>query len=312
MTVIKNIKSNIETKNNGINEDIKLFIKYLSVEKQLSPNTIENYHRDLKAFFVFCDDQKIRKVTKIDESAIRQFISLKHRKGIGGKTLQRNLSSLRSFFNYLLKEKKVQNNPAIGISAPKTPRKLPKTLDAEQVNFLLAIKDNDPLAIRDKAIMELLYSSGFRISELANLDINTIDFKNGSVTVTGKGNKTRILPVGKFAIKATKDWLKVRNSWADPDIPALFINKQGKRLQIRSIQKRLSHWGIRQNLDESLHPHKLRHSFASHMLESSGDLRTVQELLGHADISTTQIYTHLDFQHLAKVYDKAHPRAKKK
>ena len=288
------------------------FINFITTERQLSINTIENYQRDLKKFSRYCLEQKIQDINFVDNHVIRQFIAQLHRQGIGGKTIQRNLSSLRSFFNYLLKEKKAHHNPALGISAPKSARKLPKTLDTEQVNFLLSFKDKDPLAIRDKAIMELLYSSGFRISELASLDINTIDFKNGSVSVTGKGNKTRLLPVGKMAIEATQNWLRIRQDWASTDELALFINKQGKRLQIRSIQKRLTQWGVRQQLDDSLHPHKLRHSFASHMLESSGDLRAVQELLGHSDISTTQIYTHLDFQHLAKVYDKAHPRSKKK
>ena len=297
---------------NSFNDLIASFLKFLTIERQLSTNTIINYQRDLKKFSRYCLEQNLDDINAVDSHAVRQFIAQLHRKGIGGKTIQRNLSSLRSFFNYLLKEKKAQHNPALGISAPKSARKLPKTLDTEQVNFLLSFKDKDPLSIRDKAIMELLYSSGFRISELANLNINTIDFKNGSVSVTGKGNKTRLLPVGKMAIKATQDWIRIRQDWANADEPALFINKQGKRLQIRSIQKRLTQWGVRQQLDDSLHPHKLRHSFASHLLESSGDLRTVQELLGHSDISTTQIYTHLDFQHLAKVYDKAHPRSKKK
>lgn len=297
---------------NDIDQEISLFVKFITIEKQLSPNTTKNYQRDLNKFSCYCLDHDIKKLDQIDDHTIRQYIGQRHRHGIGGKTLQRNLSSLRSFFNYLLKEKKVCRNPVLSISAPKSPRKLPKTLDTEQVNFLLSIKDQDPLAIRDKAIMELLYSSGFRISELVNLNISTIDFTDASVSVTGKGNKIRRLPVGKIAIEATKAWLKIRSAWGNTDEPALFINKQGKRLQIRSIQKRLAQWGIRQQLDDSLHPHKLRHSFASHLLESSGDLRTVQELLGHTDISTTQIYTHLDFQHLAKVYDKAHPRAKKK
>ena len=296
----------------SFNDLISSFINYLTFERQLSTNTIENYQRDLKKFSRYCFEQHLDNINAVDSHTVRQFIAQLHRRGIGGKTIQRNLSSLRSFFNYLLKEKKARHNPALGISAPKSARKLPKTLDTEQVNFLLSFKNKDPLAIRDKAIMELLYSSGFRISELASLNINTIDFKNGSVSVTGKGNKTRLLPVGKMAIKATQDWLHIRQDWANADEPALFINKQGKRLQIRSIQKRLTQWGVRQQLDDSLHPHKLRHSFASHLLESSGDLRTVQELLGHSDISTTQIYTHLDFQHLAKVYDKTHPRSKKK
>ena len=311
----KNHENNAKSNANGvgsINEMIGSFIEFLTIERQLSINTIENYQRDLNKFSRYCLEKKIQDLKFVDSHTVRQFIAQLHRQGLGGKTIQRNLSSLRSFFKYLIKEKKAHHNPALGISAPKSARKLPKTMDTEQVNFLLSFKDNDPLAIRDKAIMELLYSSGFRISELASLNNNTIDYKNGSVSVTGKGNKTRLLPIGKMAIKATQDWLRIRQDWANADEPALFINKQGKRLQIRSIQKRLTHWGIRQQLDASLHPHKLRHSFASHLLESSGDLRTVQELLGHSDISTTQIYTHLDFQHLAKVYDKAHPRSKKK
>lgn len=303
--------SNTQAKNK-IDKEIIAFIDFITIEKNFSHHTIDNYQRDLKKFSIYCLAQGIAQIGAVDHHAIRDYISQRHRQGIGGKTLQRNLSSLRSFFNYLLKTKQVNHNPVLGVNAPKSSRALPKTLDTEQVNFLLAIKDQDPLAIRDKAIMELLYSSGFRISELVSLNTNSIDFRERSVSVIGKGNKTRKLPIGRIALDATQDWLKIRNTWANSDEPALFINKQGKRLQIRSIQKRLAQWGIRQQLDDSLHPHKLRHSFASHLLESSGDLRAVQELLGHADISTTQIYTHLDFQHLAKVYDKAHPRAKKK
>lgn len=243
---------------------------------------------------------------------MRNWVAGLHRQGIGGKTLQRKLSSLRSFYQFLIRNHQLKNNPAVDIRAPKSARTLPDTLDVDSLSQLLDIPPDSILAIRDKAIMELFYSSGLRLSELTNLDLDSIDLTENSLRALGKGNKTRVLPIGRKASDAIRMWLGKRDILAKIDEQALFVSNRGKRISQRSIQQRLNFWRKKQGLEQHLHPHKLRHSFASHILESSGDLRAVQELLGHADIGTTQIYTHLDFQHLAKVYDKAHPRARKK
>jgi integrase/recombinase XerC len=239
-------------------------------------------------------------------------VAKRHRQEISGKTIQRELSSLRSLFNYLLREGLTENNPAQGIKAPKVKRKLPATLDIDQLSSLLDVTDDNPLSLRDLAILELLYSSGLRLAELVSINLQDIDLKSAQLEVTGKGSKTRQVPIGRKAIEALQQWIKVRGNVAKPEEQALFVSKLGKRIHPRTIQQRLKEWALKHGASRSIHPHLLRHSFASHMLESSGDLRAVQELLGHADISTTQIYTHLDFQHLANVYDKAHPRARRK
>jgi len=289
------------------------FLRHLQHERRLSPQTRHSYQRDLAQVQAFCEQRGIEHWDALDIHAVRQYVSWRHRKGLSGRSLQRELSALRSFYNFLLREYRVRLNPADGVSAPKSPRKLPKTLDVDQVKQLLDQQaGDDPLAIRDQAIMELFYSSGLRLAELLGLDLQDVDLGDGTATVTGKGNKTRIVPVGRYARRAIEAWLGVRGEWAKPGQTALFISQRGERIGARSVQRRLSDWAIRRGLPEHLHPHKLRHSFASHVLESSGDLRAVQELLGHADISTTQIYTHLDFQHLAKVYDQAHPRARRR
>ena len=288
------------------------FLQYIKIEKRLADLTQKHYQRDLKLFLAFCQSQSLTSWSETDSHHIRAYISLRHRKGLSATSLQRELSSIRSLFNYFLREGISTNNPAQGVSAPKKSRKLPKTLDVDQLNQLLNIKATDPLSIRDSAILELFYSSGLRLAELVSLNINDIDLNDNLIRVTGKGSKTRIVPIGKMAKKAIKNWLDIRIEIVRNDDNAVFLNQRGTRLKPRSVQQRLKLWGEKQGLDSRLHPHKLRHSFASHMLESSSDLRAVQELLGHADISTTQIYTHLDFQHLAQVYDKAHPRAKKK
>ena len=235
-----------------------------------------------------------------------------HRKGLGGRSIQRWLSSLRTFFNYGLKHRWLTSNPANGIAAPKSPKKLPKTLDVDQINQFLSLPESNWIDCRDHAIIELLYSSGLRLAELTNLNLTDVDLREAMVTVTGKGNKTRQLPIGRQALGAMKSWLKRRQELKKTDLPAMFLSQHGKRLSPRAIQDRLKKISIKQGMQGKVHPHMLRHSFASHLLESSGDLRAVQELLGHQNISTTQVYTHLDFQHLAKVYDKAHPRAQKK
>jgi integrase/recombinase XerC len=294
---------------------LKQFEDYLQHEKRYSVHTLSGYKCDLTQFSQWLVEKDIAGITNIveaDSLSIRNWIATLHRQGIGGKTLQRKLSSLRSFYQFLIRKRLLKNNPAVDIHAPKSARTLPKTLDADTLTQLLEIKDDDILAVRDRAIMELFYSSGLRLSELVNLDTESIDLQEKSLRAIGKGNKTRILPIGSKAAEALITWLKRRVEMAELEEHALFVSNRGTRISTRSVQQRLDHWRKKQGLEQHIPPHKLRHSFASHILESSGDLRAVQELLGHADISTTQIYTHLDFQHLAKVYDKAHPRARKK
>ncbi|MCH7696954.1 MAG: tyrosine recombinase XerC [Proteobacteria bacterium] len=274
-------------------------------------NTRKAYTRDLSVLLDYCRQQDIQTWQSLDGRQLRSFISKRYRQGISGRSLQRNLSAIRAFYRYLLNADIVTQNPAEGLITPKTPKKLPNTLDADQATQLVEIDATDPCAVRDKAIFELMYSSGLRLSELVNLNLESIDIADAIVTVVGKGNKTRKVPVGRYAIKAIKAWLKQRTAMIDSDLAALFVSNWGRRISIRTVQQRLRGWAIKQGLVTHVHPHMLRHSFATHILESSGDLRAVQELLGHADISTTQVYTHLDFQHLARVYDEAHPRAKR-
>ena len=297
----------------ALQETIKQFLEHLKSERQLSPLTIQHYQRDLTQLESYCQDQSISNWQQIDSHHIRSFVGQLHRRGSGARSLQRLLSACRTFFNYLMREQLITNNPATSIKAPKVGRSLPKTLNADEVSQLLEIPTDDAIAQRDLAMMELMYSSGLRLAELAALDIDSINFDSQLVEVTGKGRKQRVVPVGRLAIKALRNWLKLRPDWCIADTgQALFISQRGKRLGTRSIQSRMAHWGKQQGLGARLHPHKLRHSFATHVLESSGDIRAVQEMLGHANLATTQVYTHLDFQHLAKVYDAAHPRSKLK
>ena len=288
------------------------FLAKLKHERNYSPHTLSNYQRDLLSLQAFCDQQQLADWSALQDHHIRQFVAQRHRQGLSGTSLQRVLSSIRSLFNFLLVENVVAINPAKDIKAPKSKRRLPNTLDVDKMNQLLSIQADDVLSVRDRAMFELFYSSGLRLSELSGLQINDLDLSDGMVQVVGKGNKTRRVPIGSKAREALQTWLKQRNQLAAQNETALFVGKQGKRINNSVIQQRLKQLAIQQGIDAKVHPHLLRHSFASHVLESSGDLRAVQELLGHADISTTQIYTHLDFQHLAKVYDAAHPRAKKK
>jgi integrase/recombinase XerC len=290
---------------------IEQFLHHLKIERRMSLHTLSNYRRDLEQARVFFAGHLIPQWRNVTTHHLRSLIAARHRAGISGRSLQRMLSTLRSFYNYLLREGLVSSNPAVGIRAPKAPRRLPKTLDVDQTARLLDWESNDPLAIRDRAIMELLYSSGLRLSEMLNLELADLDLKDATVRVTGKGRKTRIVPVGRHARGALQQWLNIRNSLNTQE-SALFLNRKGGRLSPRSVQQRIQLWGAKRGLPTRLHPHMLRHSCASHVLESSSDLRAVQELLGHSDIATTQIYTHLDFQHLAKIYDTAHPRARKK
>jgi integrase/recombinase XerC len=273
---------------------------------------LSSYQRDIQHLQQFCTQNNINSFAQIKTRLIRSYVAWRHHKNISGRTLQRELSAIRALFNFLLKNKYVKDNPAKSIATPKSKKRLPKALSVDKTSQLLHFEGDDPLTIRDIAIMELLYSSGLRLSELVSINTDSIDFKDASLRVTGKGNKTRDVPVGKMALLAINKWLTIRNEFAAINESALFVSKRGTRLSNRSIQSRLKQWSVKQGLDVSLYPHMLRHSFASHLLESSGDLRAVQELLGHSDIATTQIYTHLDFQHLAKVYDDAHPRAHKK
>lgn len=294
-------------------QDVDNFLRYLAQEKRMSPHTVSNYRRDLKRFLIFCQTTELTQWNNIKSSHIRQFIVQCHREGLAGRSIQRILSAIRSHYRFLIHEGVAENNPAQAVQAPKSEKRLPATLDVDQMNALLeGTKQDSLLACRDRAMMELFYSSGLRLAELANLDVRDVDLSDQLVYVTGKGNKERIVPIGSQAIIALKIWLSQRDEIGFFDQAALFITQQGRRLATRSIQKRLLHWGKKQGISDKVHPHRLRHAFASHMLEASGDLRAVQELLGHSDISTTQIYTHVDFQHLAKVYDETHPRAKKK
>lgn len=288
------------------------FLQQLTVEVRASEHTVNNYRRDIMHLSRYCADKPVAQWADLKHTDIRSHIAARHRKGLVSKSLQRELSAIRSFYNYLLKKGLADVNPAQHITAPKQARKLPKTLDVDQLTGLLEAGTSSPLEIRDLAMFELFYSSGLRLSELSALDLTDLDLTDSTLTVRkGKGGKSRILPVGSKAVKALENWLRQRTA-KKPDEPALFISERGTRLGQRSIELRLKQWCIKKGIAEHIHPHMLRHSFASHLLESSQDLRAVQELLGHSNISTTQIYTHLDFQHLAEIYDKAHPRAKKK
>ena len=285
---------------------------FLGTLQHLSGHTRKAYAGDLAFFLDYCEQLDVNGWQDLDGRQVRGYVTQRHRQGIGGRSLRRNLSSVRAFYKYLLTRGEVTQNPAEGITTPRTEKRLPKTLDVEQSARLVEIKGDGELAVRDRAILELMYSSGLRLAECVGLDLYSVDIRDALVTVRGKGNKTRKVPVGKYALAAVSAWLKVRTQLAALGETALFVSTRGNRLSTRSVQQRLRHWALKQGLDTHVHPHMLRHSFATHMLESSGDLRAVQELLGHADISTTQIYTNLDFQHLAGVYDQAHPRARKK
>ena len=290
---------------------LERFFVHLGAERSLSPLTLKAYRRDLVCLSEFCCERGIDVWAEINPQVLRNFVAARHRAGLGGRSIRRELSAVRAFYNYLLRENKVTHNPALGINVPKSPRLLPRTLDVDQMSRLLTAEVSGTLASRDHAIMELMYSSGLRLAELISLNLGDVDLNDATVRVTGKGNKTRVVPVGRYARAAVRAWLKQRVLCAPPGEEALFVGRRGERLTSRAVQLRLRAWSQMQGVGGAVNPHMLRHSFASHLLESSGDLRAVQELLGHANISTTQIYTHLDFQHLAKVYDAAHPRAKR-
>ncbi len=289
------------------------FFDQLTIEKRASEHTVKSYQRDIKHLTHYCTDKSLHHWADLKQSDIRAHIAGRHRQGLSSTSLQRELSAIRSFYNFLLKKRLADSNPAQHIKAPKQARKLPKTLDVDQITGLLEAGTNSALEIRDLAMFELFYSSGLRLSELAALNLSDVDLPDNSLIVRmGKGGKSRILPIGNKAVTAINNWLQQRLKTAAASESALFVSTRGTRLGQRSIELRLEQWCKKKGIAEHIHPHMLRHSFASHLLESSQDLRAVQELLGHSNISTTQIYTHLDFQHLADVYDKAHPRAKKK
>ncbi len=290
---------------------IQNFLHYLEYEKRFSKHTLSSYQIDLTNAKAFFNAQNISEWDKVSESSIRLLLASKNSQAFSPRSLNRQLSSLRSFFRFLVREKHIHDNTALKVLSLKTSRPLPKALDVDQMARLLAFSENDTSAVRDIAVMELLYSTGIRISELVSLNVTDLDFPQQQVSVMGKGNKARLAILGQFAIKALQQWLQVRATFAHPNEPALFLNKRGKRLSTRAIQYRLYHIGIQQGIETRVTPHRLRHSFASHLLESSHDLRGVQELLGHTDLSTTQIYTKVNFQHLANVYDQCHPRARK-
>jgi len=295
------------------------WLEVLGVERRLSPHTDAAYRRDLAAFVGWCRESGIARWADLDENRIRAFAAASHRSGLDPRSIQRRLSALRGFFGFLIREGILGRNPALDVRAPKSAKRLPPALDVDRMTHLLEAAPGTPgddpgaalLEVRDLAIMELFYSSGLRLAELVGLDLADIDLTDRTVRVLGKGSKTRIVPVGAQAIVALRAWLKVR-SGIPGDGAAVFVGRHGRRLGARAVELRVAAWARRQGLDVKAYPHLFRHSFASHLLESSQDLRGVQELLGHANISTTQIYTHLDFQHLARVYDKAHPRARRR
>ena len=275
--------------------------------------TVEHYQRDLTQFTQWLLEQdSLATLDSTTEFQIRQWISKLHRSGLKSPSLQRKLSSLRSYFRYQIKHKLLSVNPATDIRAPREAKRLPQTLDIEQIGQLLDIPDDDFIGARDKAILELFYSSGLRLAELARLTVSDLNLDSALLTVLGKGNKVRIVPIGSKAVLSLQNWLLHRPAFSADSSNALFLSKQGKSITHRNIQLRVNHWQQQQGISQTVHPHKLRHSVASHLLQSSGDLRAVQEFLGHSDISSTQVYTHLDYQHLANVYDKAHPRARNK
>jgi integrase/recombinase XerC len=296
---------------------IEAFLSHLVHERRLSSHTVAAYRHDLGSLRAFCERRQLADWAALKSAQMRAFAAAEHAGGLAGRSVQRRLAAARTFFGFLQREGLSARNPAQGVSAPKPTKRLPQTLDADQMGRLLGFRSEDALSTRDKAIMELFYSSGLRLGELAGLDVTSLDLADHTVRVAGKGGKTRIVPVGRFAREALSRWLAERTATLAKrcrggEEPALFLGKGGRRLNVRSIQLRVAGWARRQGLGMHVHPHMFRHSFATHLLESSGNLRGVQELLGHANIGTTQIYTHVDFQHLAKVYESAHPRARRR
>lgn len=287
------------------------YIQHLTFERGLSTLTCKNYTRDIQLLESLLENADLKTV---NIQQVRRLIGILHSRGLSSASIARALSAWRGFYDYLIQHKGFTQNPVIGLRAPKAAKTLPQALSVDQAIKFVSIEGDGILDVRDRAILELFYSSGLRLAELVNLDTSMLDFSEGTVTVTGKGNKTRIVPLGSHAATAMQAWLLQRASIKiiDKDSNAVFVTEQGRRITPRAVQYRVKSWAIKQGINTDMHPHLLRHSFATHVLQSSQDLRAVQEMLGHANISTTQVYTHLDFHHLAKVYDNAHPRAKKK
>jgi integrase/recombinase XerC len=287
---------------------LERYLGHLRTGRRLAANTLKAYGRDGALLQAFAGDRALESLSGRD---IRHFAAQLHSKGHSPRSIARILSSWRGLFGWLQRQREVASNPCLGVRAPKGPRTLPGMLSPEDAVRLVTVGDSSALAPCDRALFELAYSSGLRVSELTGLDLDAIDARAGEVRVTGKGSKTRIVPVGSHALAAIEAWLPIRASLAKPAEKSLFVGRAGRRLTPREVQRRIKRWAAAAGLDVDVHPHMLRHSFASHVLQSSGDLRAVQEMLGHASISSTQVYTHLDFQHLAKVYDAAHPRARR-
>jgi len=296
----------------GLNAALAGFDDYLRVERQVAATTRNAYARDLHRLARFAAHEGIDDWSEVSGDTVRRFIATERRRGLSSRSLARRLAAVRTLYRWLLRERAVGHDPAAELSPPRERRPLPRSLEVEEAERLMAVPGDDPVARRDRALLELLYSSGIRLAELAGLDVADIDLGEGSARVTGKGNRSRLVPVGSAARRALREWLAVRAERAQADEVALFVSSRGRRLSRRAIQQRVRLWAQRRGLEQRVHPHMLRHSFATHVLESSADLRAVQELLGHADIGTTQIYTHLDFSHLADVYEAAHPRARRK
>jgi integrase/recombinase XerC len=295
-----------------VHANIERYLSFIKHERRLSALTVKHYQRDLVLLESLVDNGKDTALLDLTQAQIRRFAATLHGSGLAPRSLARVLSGWRGFFGYAVRNGLVSANPVDGVRPPKAAKHLPATLSPDQAIGLVSFVDDTPEGIRDRAVLELLYSSGLRVSEVTDLDLGAIDFSAREVRVAGKGGKTRIVPVGAAAIDALKRWLVTRATMKGSESTAVFLGKHGKRLSPRVVQTHIKTWAAKQGLTVDPHPHMLRHSFASHLLQSSSDLRAVQEMLGHASIASTQVYTHLDFQHLAKVYDTAHPRAKRK
>jgi integrase/recombinase XerC len=285
------------------------FLSHLGHERRLSPHTVEGYARDVRKLLELVDGASL---AEVQPHQARRMVAQLHARGLDGRSLARMLSAWRGFFRYLARDHALARNPFQGLKAPKSAKTLPKALSPDEAGKLMAFDSDEPMDVRDCAMFELFYSSGLRLAELTGLEVEHLSESDDTVRVTGKGNKTRVVPVGRFAREALDRWLRLRAGLVKPGERALFVNRGGQCVSPRTVQYRLKAWALKRGISQPVHPHMLRHSFASHLLQSSGDLRAVQEMLGHSSISTTQIYTHLDFQYLAKVYDAAHPRAKKR
>lgn len=288
------------------------FLVHLTNERNLATNTVKNYSRDIEELGRYCKSIHLQSWEDLRAHHLREYLGKCQSRGLSGRSQQRKLSAIRSFYKFLNREGVAQSSPAIHVLSQKNTMKLPALLDADQMSRILDVKSKKWSTVRDKAMIELFYSSGLRLAELVGVNLCDVFWEESNIKVRGKGNKERIVPIGSKAMYALQEWKKVRTNRCRKDQTALFLSNRGNRISPRNVQARLRYWQINQQIPGKLHPHMLRHSFASHLLESSGDLRSVQELLGHSDISSTQIYTHLNFQHLAEAYDQAHPRASRK